>query len=457
MGDILTMSTKELSRLEIIQRLQMREVRQEKASEILGISIRQVKRLLAEYRANGPQGLISKKRGKVSNNRLSASLNQAIKEIIRKEYSDFGPTLAWEKLTEVHHFNVSLSSVRRLMLEDQIWAARASKLKRSYQPRYRRAAFGELVQIDGSDHDWFEGRSPKCTLLVFVDDATSKLMGLRFVPHESAFTYFQLTKEYLLHHGKPVAFYSDKLGVFRVNQKSPELKGEGITQFGRALNELNIQIICANSCQAKGRVERANKTLQDRLVKELRLRRINNIEEANDYLPKFIEDYNKRFGKSPISTFNAHRPLLAHEDLTNILCWKEDRTVTHNLTVQYDKRLYLIEDNLQNRKLRRKRITVHDYEDGRIEVYDGNRRLNSTLYFDRISTIDSGAIVSNKRLGPLLELIKSEQEKNPIKLRSQRAPSRSHIGISHAAVIKRQQKKIMKRDISNEFLRGHLN
>lgn len=248
-----------------------------------------------------------------------------------------------------------------------------------------------------------------------------------------------------MRYGKPVAFYSDKLGVFRVNQKSPELKGEEITQFGRALNELNIQIICANSCQAKGRVERANKTLQDRLVKELRLKRINTVEEANTYLPEFIEDYNHRFGKVPISTFDAHRPLLPREDLTNIFCWKEDRTVTYNLTVQYNKRLYLIEDSLQNRKLRRKRVTVYDYEDGNVDIYDKNRKLNSMLYFDRIAKIDSGAIVNNKRLGPLLELIKSEQEKNTPLLRSQRAPSRSHIGIPHVAVLKRQQKKDIER------------
>ena len=362
MGDILIMSKKELTRLEIIQQLQKRELRQNKAAEMLNLSTRQIKRLLARYRTNGFDGLTSKKRGKPSNHQLPGPLKQIVKDLIRQKYPDFGPTLAWEKLREIDHLeNVSLSSVRRLMLEDQIWTTRANKLKRSFQPRYRRSAFGELVQIDGSEHDWFEGRSPKCTLLVYIDDATSKLMALRFVPHESAFTYFQVTKDYLLQHGKPLAFYSDKLGVFRVNQKSAELKGEGITQFGRALNELNIQIICANSSQAKGRVERANKTLQDRLVKELRLKGINGMEEANAYLPEFIIDFNKRFGKEPLSTFNAHRPLLADEDLKTSLCWKEDRTVTHNLTVQYNKRLYLIEDTVQNRKLRRKRITIHDY------------------------------------------------------------------------------------------------
>ena len=173
----------------------------------------------------------------------------------------------------------------------------------------------------------------------------------------------------------------------------------------------------------------------------MRLRRINTVEEANAYLPEFTADYNTRFGKDPISPVDAHRSLLAHEELQNIFCWKEERTVTYNLTVQYDKRLYLIEDSLQNRKLRRKRITVYDYEDGNVALYDGNRKLNSRLYFDRIARVDSGAIVNNKRLGPLLEIIKSEQEKNPIALRSQRAPSRSHIGIPHAAVLKRHQKK----------------
>ena len=186
-------------------------------------------------------------RGKPSNNQLSLSLRQSIKSIILTKYPDFGPTLAWEKLRELDHINVSLSSVRRIMLEDQIWLTRTNKLKRSYQPRYRRAAFGELVQIDGSDHDWFEGRSPKCNLLVYVDDATSQLMALRFVPHESAFTYFQITKEYLLHHGKPLAFYSDKLGVFRVNQKSDKNEiavTDAVTYPGfiQTLQSLNISL-----------------------------------------------------------------------------------------------------------------------------------------------------------------------------------------------------------------------
>lgn len=442
MNGTITMSQRELSRLEVMQKLSERRLKQSTAAERLHLSTRQIKRLYKAYQAFGAAGLVSKKRNKPSNRQLSPSLSQQIINLITEHYRDFGPTLAAEKLTEIHGIKVSIEKVRKLMMEAHLWIPRSQHLKRSYQPRYRRPAFGELIQIDGSNHDWFEGRAPKCTLLVYIDDATSQLMGLRFVPHESTFTYFQITREYLLQHGKPRAFYSDKLGVFRVNQSSAQLKGDGITQFGRALKELNIEIIFANSCQAKGRVERANKTLQDRLVKELRLKGIDTIEEANFFLPEFIEDFNRRFRKPPLSDYNAHRPLLAHEHLENILCWKEERTLTNNLTIQYDKRLYLIEDTEENRKLRRKRITVFDQEGGGLELYDGDRKLNFKLFYDRLSrVIDAGSIVSNKRLDSILDFIKEEQDKRSF-LRSQSTPSRSHQGLSHAKVLKRQEESI---------------
>ena len=439
MEGYITMSKQELNRLELIQRVIEKRIKQHQAAEQLNLTTRQIKRLCKAYKEMGARGLVSQHRGKQSNRRLNFSLRQRIIDLIMEHYRDFGPTLAAEKLRECHSISVSIETIRMLMIEAQIWTTRANKLKRPYQPRYRRSAFGELIQIDGSEHDWFEGRAPKCTLLVYIDDATSQLMGLRFVPHESTFTYFQMTKNYLIQHGKPVAFYSDKLGVFRVNQNSAQLKGDGITQFGRALKELNIEIICANSCQAKGRVERANKTLQDRLVKELRLRSISNIEEANAYLAGFINDFNRRFEKQPLSNYNAHRPLLPHERLENILCWKEERTVTQNLTIQYDKRLYLLEDTKENRKLRRKRITVFDQEDGQLELYNGDRKLTFTLFYDRLSRIDSGSIVSNKRLSHILDFIKEEQDQRA-DLRSQSAPSRSHQGITHAKVLKKKNK-----------------
>jgi hypothetical protein len=244
-------------------------------------------------------------------------------------------------------------------------------------------SYGELIQIDGSDHAWFEERGPKCTLLVYIDNATSQLMELQFVHDECTFTYFESTKRYLEKHGKPVAFYSDKFSVFRVNAKNTE-GGDKITQFGRALNELNIDIICANTCQAKGRVERANKTLQDRLVKELRLKGISNINDGNKFLPKFLQLHNIKFGKIPLNNSNAHRPLLLHENLDEIFCWQEDRTVSNNLTIQYNKVLYLLEDNLENRKLARKRVRVFDYLDNTIKIKHAARELSYSIHYDRL-------------------------------------------------------------------------
>src|SRR5713226_1298472 len=197
-----------------------------------------------------------------------------------------------------------------------------------HQPRYRRDCMGELIQIDGSEHWWFEGRGPQCTLLVYIDDATSRLMHLQFVESESTFDYFAATRAYLECYGEPVAFYSDKHGVFRVNKKDA-IGGDGMTQFGRALHALNIDIICANSSQAKGRVERANGTLQDRLVKEMRLSGIDTIAAGNAFLPAFMEQYNARFAKAPFEDRDVHRALvIGHDDLDDAFAWKEERTVS---------------------------------------------------------------------------------------------------------------------------------
>jgi hypothetical protein len=194
--------------------------------------------------------------------------------------------------------NLAGDALRGWMIADGLWIDRRHRLPSPHQPRRRRDCLGELVQIDGSEHAWFETRGKMCTLLAFVDDATSRLMALRFVASESAFDYFRATCDYLQRHGKPIAFYSDKHSIFRVNSKDA-IGGEGVTQFGRALSELNIDIICANSPQAKGRVERAFGTLQDRLVKELRLAGISTVAAANAWLPGFITDYNSRFARDP--------------------------------------------------------------------------------------------------------------------------------------------------------------
>ena len=298
---LLTMSEREYERAELLRRVHERRLTQRKAAQLLGMSQRQVERLYRAYKHSGPKSLVSRKRGRPSNRRLSEELRRTALGLIRERYSDFGPTLANEKLREEHQLRVSTETLRRWMIEDGLWLPHARRRDRIHQPRRRRDCLGELIQIDGCDHEWFEERGARCVLLVYVDDATSQLMELRFCEGESTFEYFASTRGYLERHGKPVAFYSDKASVFRVNSRDPA-GGDGITQFGRAMSELNIDTICANSAPAKGRVERAHLTLQDRLVKELRLRGISSIAEAG-------------FSKPASNGFNAHRPLLESENL----------------------------------------------------------------------------------------------------------------------------------------------
>ena len=308
----------------------------------------------------------------------------------------------------------------QLMTRDGLWIPRKLRPPRVHQPRPRRACTGELIQIDGSEHRWFEDRGPACTLLVYVDDATSRLMQLLFVSSESTFTYFEATRGYLERYGKPLAFYSDKASVFRINNKQAT-GGDGQTQFGRAMNELNITGICANTSSAKGRVERAHLTLQDRLVKELRLRGISTPEAANAFADEFMEDYNRRFAKPPRHDFDVHRQLDNGENLQATFTWREQRKVSKNLTLQYDKKLYLLEDNEENRRFQGKYIEVWQYPDGDIELRASGTSLPFTTY-DRLGELDQGAIIDNKRLGRALEMIKLVQDKRD-NTRSQALPS----------------------------------
>ena len=318
------MSQRELDRTEWMREIRARRATQAQVAERLGVSVRQVERLYRAYKADGAAGLISKKRGRPSPRSLPDTLRAEVLTLVRERYGDFGPTLAHEKLTELHGVTVSVETLRQWMTTDGLWAPRVGRASRVHPPRRRRACLGELIQIDGCDHEWFESRAPRCVLLVYVDDATSRLMHMRFVPSESTFDYFESTRQYIEEHGKPVAFYSDKAGVFRVNAKMPRA-GDRMTQFTRALGELNIDLICASTPQAKGRVERAHQTLQDRLVKELRLHGISTIDAANQFALSFIADYNMRFAQSPSIANDAHRPLRDHERLNEVFRWKESR------------------------------------------------------------------------------------------------------------------------------------
>ena len=276
---------------------------------------------------------------------------------------------------------------------------------------------GELVQIDGCEHHWLEDRGPKCVLLVYVDDATGKLMELQMCETESAFSYFDATRSYVERHGKPVAFYSDKASVFRVNAKRPKA-GDGFTQFGRAMSELNIDVICAHTPAAKGRVERAHQTLQDRLVKELRLRGISTMQDANRYLPEFIENYNRRFGRAPRNDHDAHRPLLERDHLDDIFTWQERRRVTAQLTVHHKRTMYLLEPTEEAKAAARKQVTVVEHEDGGVSIrYRGIPLVARPFHKD--GCVTQASIVENKLLsGALSEIRKRQQQREQELVRS---------------------------------------
>ena len=396
----ITMSMREADRLKTIQSVVDRMARVDQAAQRLGLSRRQLERLVQRYKDDGVAGLVSRKRGRPSNHQLAPGIAERAIGLIRERYADFGPTLACEKLTERHGLTLGVETVRALMTAAGLWTPRKQRAAKIHQPRNRRSCLGELIQIDGSDHEWFEERDVHCTLLVFIDDATSQLMQLHFVPTESAFAYFEATRAYLEQHGKPVAFYSDKASIFRSVRDSTDF-GRGTTQFGRVLFELNIDIMCANTSQAKGRVERANLTLQDRLVKELRLREINTREAANAFAPHFIADFNARFAKAPLREFDAHRPVRADEDLNLLFTWRLQRKVSLSLTLQHDRIIYLLKDSPANRKLIHRYIDVYEYPDGRIELRADGVNLVYERY-DRLPQVDTAAIVENKRLGHAL-------------------------------------------------------
>lgn len=286
---VLTMSAAEIFRFDTLMRLDRGEIRVADAMTLLNLERRQIYRLLERLR-----------------------------------------TLAREYLAERHGLRVSCETLRQMMIAAGLWKDREARRPRPYEPRYRRDCRGELIQVDGSKHWWFEDRGPQCTLLVYIDDATSELMRLEMVESESTFSYMRATRTYIERHGKPVALYSDKHSAFRNNTASAN--GDGMTHLGRALHALNVEIICANSPQAKGRVKRANGTLQDRLVKAMRLEGISTIDQANAFLPFYMIRHNRQFAKVPFDPRDLHRPLAPHENIEAEMVWREERTVTASLT-----------------------------------------------------------------------------------------------------------------------------
>jgi transposase len=334
--DRIPMSQKERDVLKIMHGVLSGGHTQAEAARLLRLSTRQVRRLQRKLETHGDQALVHGLRGQPSNHRCDAALRQAVLKAYRRDYADFGPTLASEKLAE-RGLVVSPQTLRRWLLEEGLWQRRRRRdPHRSRRPR--RACFGELVQMDASVHDWLEGRGEALVLISMIDDATNRIVA-SFYPAGTTVTHLELLGRWLRRYGRPLALYTDRHSIFEPQDKGRAV-GEGETQFGRALRELDIELIRAHSPQAKGRIERSFGTAQDRWVKEMRLAGATTVAEANTVLERLLPVHNRRFGKAARQTQDAHRPLGAGHNLAAILSVQEERKVANDYTVRFHNRFY---------------------------------------------------------------------------------------------------------------------
>ena len=374
------MSLTERERACVVRQVGSGQLSQGVAAERLGIGLRQMKRLMRQWRVSGDAGLVSRQRGCRSNRSLTSDFHSVLEEHLRGQYQGFGATLAAEKLAERDGIKVSAATVRRAQIRLGLWRPKSRRQKRLHQLRERRPRFGELIQIDGSPHAWFEGRGPRCTLIVFIDDATNRLTALTFAASETTRAYLEALRGHVLEYGCPLAFYSDRHGIFRVNAKDAK-SGDGKTEFGRVADRLGIEPIHALTPQAKGRVERANQTLQDRLVKEMRLQNISSIEAAHGFLPTFIASWNERFAVPPRVEQSAHRPWTATpEALDDVLARRQERVLSKALTFSSEGTKYCVKTSGPGTALRGATVTLHHFIGGGMTVHYKDRTLQVTAY-----------------------------------------------------------------------------
>ena len=362
----------ELKRLHVIRKVLERVVKQVEAAEILSLSCRQVQRVVRRVKVEGDRGVIHKSRGKVSNRRLADGVKERVIKFYRKRYPGFGPTLASEKLLEREKIKISDETLRGWLLESGDWK-KVRKKGVHRQWRERKEHLGEMVQMDGSHHDWFEGRGPECVLMGYIDDATGEAFG-RFYEYEGTMPALDSCRRYIQRCGIPLSVYLDRHTTYKSPAKpsiEEELEGiEPLSEFERALGELGVEVIHAHSAPAKGRIERLFGTLQDRLVKEMRLRGIQSIEEANGFLEEYWPIYNRKFGVRARGEGDLHRSLPRGLNLDHILCVKAGRALRNDFTVAYNKKLYQIED-----QIRAAQVQVHERPDGSIVILFKDRSL----------------------------------------------------------------------------------
>lgn len=391
------MNRRERERLVVMNRVKDSELSRKEACGVLGISLRQMHRVYRRYLAEGDAGLVHRSRGQASPRRIEAADRDKALELYRSTYRSFGPTLLAEKLGEGHGIWVSHDTTRRWLIGEGL-LEKPRRGRRSRRRRVRKERFGQMVQMDASHHAWFEDRGGKCCLMVMVDDATGRMQG-RFYAGESLSAAMDCFGRWCQRFGVPQSLYVDRAGIYRCDREATieELRSKKTpqTQFGRAMKELEVRLILARSPQAKGRVERANGTLQDRLIKEMRLAPINNIEQANAWLDQsgFFEELSKRFAVVPRDSADAHRPLVS--DLTQVLCVKEKRSVSHDACVQWQgQTLQLIGARPGLRQ-----VEVWHHPDGdNIRLLDGGRAVKHQLYTPPVKV--RPLIKNNKRHKP---------------------------------------------------------
>lgn len=371
------MSQQELNKSEIFSLLEKGKISRREAAKNLGLSLRQIDRIRSRLRQGGIAALAHRNRGRSSNRKLKEAFRAKVLNYIKGLYQGFGPTLATEKLKQNHGLEISRETLRLIMQAEGLWKGKRRK-KVGYHPRRpRRDRFGELLQADGSHHDWFEGRGPRCVLIGLIDDATGTAYGL-FYESETTEAYVKTLEKYLKKYGKPLALYVDKDSIFRVNREFISIKAAGETQFARMMKELGIELICAHSPEAKGRVERLFGTLQDRLVKEMRLLGLSTIDEANIYLEKeYWTEFNKRWTCKPTKEENAHRKTPSDAALDKIFTLREKRKISKSLDFSFRDVLYQIQTNTPHR-FTKQQVTICEKFDGTFWVEYIGKKVNIT-------------------------------------------------------------------------------
>lgn len=373
--DFITLSKREIERLRIIHKVIDKQMTQIKASELLGLTDRQVRNIIGKIRDKGDEAIAHGNRGRVAPNKMPAELEEWIGGIVKRRYPDFGPTFASEKLLEREGIEVGREKLRQIMISKGIWRVRRKK-REAHQWRERKAYFGEMIQMDGSHHDWLEGRGPKLVFMGYIDDATNRVFG-RFHDYEGVYPAMDSLKRYIRLYGLPASLYMDKHSTYKTTREPSTdelLRGEDAkTQFERACGELGIEVIHAHSPQAKGRIERVFGTFQDRLVKEMRLAGVKTIEEANEFLESYLPCHNERFSKVACKEGDLHRPLAMDVDLNAIFCIKGTRTITNGYIVKWRGRMFLIENPII--AMRRRRVEVREHFDGNITFKFNGRYL----------------------------------------------------------------------------------